>query len=507
MADWLDNLPTLSALRLADALDVLVVATLLYGVLSWLRRRGSQAIGFALLAIALLYVAAHQLNMYLTLMLFRVGITGLLLALLLIFQSDIRRGVERLVSSPVLRRRAKPSSLSAETNEALVEAAARLAEQKVGALVALAGREPLDPHVRGGIPLDGVLSVPLLLSVFHPATRGHDGAVLIEQGRIRHFAAHLPLSSDLSQLQGSGTRHAAALGLSERCDALVIVVSEERGSVGLAENGRLDLNVPTADLSARLQNFSDTHAPETTSSWRRIPFRNPSLKAAALLLAIGFWWLGAYRADIVQRVFHDVPVEYRNLPAHWSVVDLQPSNVRLTLTGRERAFADFEFEQLIVSLNLANVRDGEQEIPVTAEMLGLPDDIALRSTDRPVIRLTAYPMTTVTVPVRPRLSEPLPEGWTVSSVRSEPAQLRLIVRHQDRELVTVVETEPMVVRTLSAPRTTFDAPLKLPPFAQPADGAPATVRVILEARRTSPPANARDTANAPAAFATEDLLP
>src|SRR6185437_5267675 len=92
---------------------------------------------------------------------------------------------------------------------------------------------------RGGIELDGKLSAPVLTSIFDPHSPGHDGAVVLEGDRIRRFATHLPLSANFQQLGRTGTRHSAALGLSEVTDALSIVVSEEQGTIAVARNGRL----------------------------------------------------------------------------------------------------------------------------------------------------------------------------------------------------------------------------------------------------------------------------
>jgi diadenylate cyclase len=468
------------SVRFADVADVLVIAVLMYVVLSWLRRRGSHAAALTLLLLAGLYALAHLLNMYLTLMFFRVGLTALVLALLLAFQGDIRRGLERLVASPWIQGQAP--AVHPRSHDAIVETAARLAEQHIGALVVVAGREPLDRHLRGGVSLDGVLSVPLLHSLFHPESGGHDGAVVIEKDRVSRFAVHLPLSTNFNQLNGTGTRHAAALGLSERCDALLIVVSEERGTIAVAENAKMTHGVSPGELAGWLQRhlaLSDDR-PEPRGIGHFL-FRDLAWKSLSLLLAFGLWFLLAYQADIVQRVFVNVPVEYRNLPPHWSVVDFAPENVRITLTGRERAFTEFDFRRLIVSLDLANIREGQQQIPVADEMLDLPDDILMRQTDRPVITLTAYEMAVVSLPVKVNfqpLDGPLPR------VRSEPREVRLLVRRMDRERWLSVPTETIDPKKVRLADGALEVSLAPPAEARLAEGTQPTVRIYrLESER------------------------
>src|SRR5699024_10925097 len=123
------------------------------------------------------------------------------------------------------------------------------------ALIVLKGKEEWDRHITGGVELQGQVSLPLLFSIFDPKTAGHDGALLIENGLITKFGTHLPLSTHLHKISRGATRHAAALGLSERCDALVIVVSEERGVISVARQGQLIELDASSDLKSHLTEF------------------------------------------------------------------------------------------------------------------------------------------------------------------------------------------------------------------------------------------------------------
>src|SRR5262249_25610852 len=153
------------------------------------------------------------------------------------------------------RRRGRATPASAAPADILVEALTDMARQRVGALVVLPGTQPIARHVRGGLALDGVLSVPLLKSIFDPHSPGHDGAVIVEGDHLVRFATHLPLSTNFLALVGVGTRPSAPLGLAALAGALCIVGSEERGEIAIARDGRLRRLTDPATLSAELERF------------------------------------------------------------------------------------------------------------------------------------------------------------------------------------------------------------------------------------------------------------
>lgn len=225
---------------------------------------------------------------------------GLFLAsvvvLLLAFQDDLKRFFERLAVWGLGRQSGSPGD---STVESVVRTSLALANVRHGALIVLPGREPLDRHLEGGVPLDGTVSDLLLLSLFDPHSPGHDGAIVVDTERVRRFGVHLPLSADFAELGSRGTRHAAALGLTEQCDALVVVVSEERGVVSVAEGGSLsEVESPDA-LRARIARFVATtrarpvkpRAPGTECSSAPGSGECPSLS----LSPCGRWWCSARR--------------------------------------------------------------------------------------------------------------------------------------------------------------------------------------------------------------------
>jgi uncharacterized protein (TIGR00159 family) len=299
----------LRSFRLADAIDIALVTVFIYTALTWFKETTSR---YALVGVGVLtvvYFLARALNMYMTIFLFQAVFAVVLVALVVVFQEDLRRAFERLAAFGTVRDRLRPATAFTSI-DALVETAADLAEKRVGALIVLQGREPLDRHVVGGIPIDARLSRPLLDSIFDPHSMGHDGAVIVERERVRLFAAHLPLSKNQRELGTRGTRHSAALGISECSDALCIVVSEERGQVSVAERGKLTTLTASAELKNRLVQFCERHYPASNSTfWTRLVRENVPLKVSALVIACLAWYLIVYESDSIERTLSGTPVE------------------------------------------------------------------------------------------------------------------------------------------------------------------------------------------------------
>jgi uncharacterized protein (TIGR00159 family) len=227
----------LTGFELTDALDIGIVAALLYAGISWLRRTRAALVGLGIALVGGVYLAARVLGLELTTTIFQGAFATLALVLVVIFQEEVRQALEELAGWAVGARGGHRPRLDA--NEILVRSLARLAREKVGALVVLAGAQKLDRYLQGGVELGGTLSSPLLESLFDPHSPGHDGAVVLEDRSVSRFGVQLPLSRNLALVRGGGTRHSAALGLAERTDALCLVVSEERGTISAAANGML----------------------------------------------------------------------------------------------------------------------------------------------------------------------------------------------------------------------------------------------------------------------------
>ena len=251
------------AITLADVLDIGLVAMLVYALLVWFKKTKTAFVAMGLLMLALVYTIARIMGMYMTVLIFQGFFGVLIIAIVVIFQEEMRHIFERIAVWSLhggRRERASP-----KTVETIMTSVAEFAQEKIGALIVLHGLDPLDRHLEGGWALNGELSEALLESIFDSHSLGHDGAVVIENGRLTRFGSHLPLSKEFSKITSLGTRHTAALGLSERADAVCIVVSEEKGVISLARDGELRNITDLQTLQSEIERFFEEKSPRPPS--------------------------------------------------------------------------------------------------------------------------------------------------------------------------------------------------------------------------------------------------
>lgn len=244
---------TLAQFGLADAADIAIVTTLLYAGVSLLRRTQAALVALGIAFVGALYLTSSLLGLGLSTHVLQLFFATTGLALVVIFQDELRQAFEELAAWAIGRQSDHRPRL--DSVDVLVESLSRLAREKVGALVVLSGLQKLDRHVHGGHDLGGRLSTPLLESVFDASSAGHDGAVIVEDRHVSRFGVQLPLSKNLQLLTGRGTRHSAALGLSERTDALCLVASEERGTISAAAHGNLREIRDEEELASLISHF------------------------------------------------------------------------------------------------------------------------------------------------------------------------------------------------------------------------------------------------------------
>ena len=375
--------------RPADAVDIAIITVFLYSALVWFLETTSRRVATGVTAIIVLYFVAVTFNLYLTSQLLHTGFAIALIALVVIFQDDLRRAFERLATVGTwssLRVSVPPTS----ELDTLVEVAFAMAAERVGALIVVQGHDDLDRHIHGGIPLAARVSKPLLESIFDPHSAGHDGAVIIRRETVDQFGVHLPISQNRPQLGRGGTRHAAALGISERCDAAAIVVSEERGTVSVAEGGRVRTVESPADLKGCLEQFAAVHFPlRRESPWKRFVVRHWPLKAIALSLSMLAWGQFAYNPSTIERTFL-VPIEYRNVPDGLVLGETAPAETHVTLSGSEPAFRLLDPAMLSISVDLAGLGEGRRTVEIQDEQLSKPSNLNVDGIEHRVVPLELH---------------------------------------------------------------------------------------------------------------------
>ncbi|MBT8488324.1 MAG: TIGR00159 family protein [Gemmatimonadetes bacterium] len=224
-----------------DLVEILIVAFLLYRLLLVLQRTRAMQIMLGVVALALLYGASRLLDLILIRTMLEAAFQYGAIAVLVVFQPELRSALARLGRSRMMR--AFQRMEGSRVTEEIVEAVERLSHARHGAIIAIEQEIGLDEYAETGSPVDARVSAEMLTTIFTPYSPLHDGAVLVVGDQIRTAGAILPLTQSTVKDRSLGTRHRAALGLSEETDAIVIVVSEETSQVSLAVGGRLDRDV------------------------------------------------------------------------------------------------------------------------------------------------------------------------------------------------------------------------------------------------------------------------
>ncbi len=249
--DWL-NVLRRTPLDWWDLVDILVVSVLVYEVLKLIR--GTRAVQMALggsVLVALFY-GSQWAHLDTVNWVVRNLVSYIVLAVIVLFQSDIRRALAHLGRAPFFRYFAKPESAE-ESIEEMVVAASMLSSQRVGAIIAVERQIGLRNYIEGGIPLDAIMTYDLLVSIFQLDAPLHDGAVIVQNDRIAAAACFLPLTVNPKLSKELGSRHRAAIGLTEENDSLAIVVSEETGRISLVADGQIERGLEPDALRIRLR--------------------------------------------------------------------------------------------------------------------------------------------------------------------------------------------------------------------------------------------------------------
>jgi len=244
------------------------------------------------------------------------------------------------------------------------------------------------------VPLDGQLSEALLLSLFDPGSMGHDGAVIVQEDRLSDFSVHLPLSSNFSQIGQRGTRHSAALGLTERTDALCVVVSEETGDISIARDGALYQLKDKAELREALKREM-RKAPRDKQGKSAILAafsKNWLDRLAAVALAVVAWFVFASGSQIVQRTV-PVPVMVENIHPSFNVEGIEPKDVSVTVTGLRRDVYLLDPSTLEVRVDAFLIGLGRRTFEVSSNDVSHPSALTVLDIEPRRVTLSVTPVT------------------------------------------------------------------------------------------------------------------
>jgi diadenylate cyclase len=372
--DWVKEI------GISGFIDIIVMSVLLYSILIWMKRtQRAAAIITGIVIVAIVFLIARQFNLLLTTAILQGFFAVILITLIVIFQEELRYFFERVSHWSLNRRlpRSKRRSFPSRhyATDVLVRTLTDLAREKIGALVVIRGKDIMNRHLDGCELLNGRISEKVLKSIFDPHSIGHDGAVLLEDEVIKSFSCHLPLSKNHEQLNKGGTRHAAALGISELTDALSIVVSEERGTVSVARNGSIREVQEREQLSKIIESFylelrSNQKCTKSMDFFRW----NYREKILAVSLAMALWFVLVHEARIVYKAYN-IPVHSSELLSDMEVTQIEPKEVEITLSGQRKSFYFLDEDDIKLILKPWQLKVGKSVITLSGSDFTIPEGL------------------------------------------------------------------------------------------------------------------------------------
>jgi uncharacterized protein (TIGR00159 family) len=242
--DVLDNF------RFQDAVDIGIVAFIVYSLIQLIRGTRAARMLIGLGVVVLVYLSSQVFDLYTVNWILDNFLSSVLLVIVIIFQHDIRRALVQVGSRPFF---GTATGLRGQDLEEILRAVVTLASRRLGGLLVLERETGLNEFIEGGTTVDAQISKELIVSIFLPASPIHDGALIIRKGRITAAGCFLPLTANPNVSKTFGSRHRAAIGITEETDAVVITVSEETGGISLVVDGRLTRDLDAGSLRGALQ--------------------------------------------------------------------------------------------------------------------------------------------------------------------------------------------------------------------------------------------------------------
>ena len=373
-----------SVIRWQPAVDFLVLALASYGLLRWASSARALRLALTVVGLHALALLAQRLDLVVTSWVLDGSAMLAIVSLLLIFQPELRRAFMRL--DVALRSWAHPPSEVSQTYSVIAAAAFEMAQERIGALIVLPRRDSTAELTEGGVELGAASSQELVLTIFQKVSPIHDGALIVENGRLARAGVVLPLTMRRDVPGNYGTRHRAGMGLAERSDALVIVVSEERGEVTLME-GRNLRRMPSAGvLVAALGKLQGAVVEKRGDRVRRLFLAHFRLKLAAVGLA-GLIWSMSFLASGTTIRNVTVPIEFSNVPAGMEIANETADSVELQIRGSPWIMDSVSMNRLIARFDLRSLPAGPHNLEFAPRTLNLPPGIVVDRVTPPRIRV------------------------------------------------------------------------------------------------------------------------
>jgi diadenylate cyclase len=388
----------LRQIRWQDIVDIVVMSIIVYRLLLMIKgtKAAHMLIGLGVLLIASLL--SRYFELYTVDWLIQSFWSQIVIALIILFQPEIRRALAQMGETQFIHVLTPAEEL--KSLDEIVKAAIALSNRKIGALIAIERETSLRDFVEIGTPLDGKVSKELLLSIFHPTSPIHDGAVVIKGNRIIAAGCFLPITMDTDVSKALGTRHRSGIGLSEETDAVVIIVSEETGTVSMAMNGRMESPLDMGMLRDILTDLG------------------------------------------IEMVNHNIKM------------------VTLTIKGQEGLIKNLKPSDVRVSVDLSKAKKGEGLYYIQRDNIKIPHGFLITSIEPSVVKVVTAETVTKIVRVVPVVAGEPSQGYHIKSIEVAPQTVIIEGVRSEISRISTLKTEPVDIAGVNE-TVTQDAKLDL----------------------------------------------
>jgi len=423
-----------------DVADILVISLIVHRLFLLFRGTAAFQIMAGFLILWLFQSVAQAAGLVLTSWFFQgVGAVAVLV-IVVVFRNEIR---EILVqTNPVRFFLGRPRKTRTISITLMVQAAFQLAKIRTGALIVFESRDRLGGYLREGFTLDGKFTPQIVESIFARQSPVHDGAIIIRENRINMVGTFLPLTQKEGLPQHFGTRHRAAIGLSDVSDAVVLVVSEERGEVSVVHRGKVLLMLEPQELKKELGRLLLGVTPQAKP--RKRP-RDWLAQAGGLLLTfflVSTFW-GIYAGRHLSLINVTTPIDFRNIPENLELKKTSAEKVEVQITGKRRLVSALKTEQVGAFLDLKEMSRGVHKVVLNPDKISLPVGLDVVRITPSEIKLEMEKRIEVKKVIKPNIIGSAPAGYRITKINVNPEYVRVSGAVSILRSISSISTEPI----------------------------------------------------------------
>ncbi len=438
----------LASIRWQDIVDIILVSYILFRL--YILFKGTYVFR-VLIGIALL-VFFQRIAVFLGLIVTSWAIQGITAVAAFIIIVVFRNEIRNVLQAKKLRAifwGFSPKTVKTPI-EIIIESVFELSKKHIGALIVFPGREDIEEIVQNGTPWHGFVSKEMIMSIFWHDNPVHDGAIIVRGDKITEVRVILPLSMRQNLPSNYGTRHRAAAGLAESTDALVIVVSEERGSIIVAKGSSMKIIKRKNTLSQILLDHIDV----TKKEWsylQKEKFQTGLAALVSILIITGVWF--SFTRGVDTLVALEIPVEYMNRDQGMEILDTSINSIRLNLSGSGTLIKSIRSEQVHVKLDLSKAVVGRNTFTITHEDITLPPGIFLKGVQPSVVEVNLDIPIKKELPVQLDWTGKLPKHLILAEAKLNIEKIEVVGGTKILENISTIYTKKIPLDKIKRPGT------------------------------------------------------